>query len=52
MITKTKSKDWVDALFQNVDELKSGDDDISWIFEFLGWSKYGKRGRRGTKSNW
>ena len=52
MITRTKSDNWADELFQNVDKLKSGDKDISWIFEFLGWGKYGKRTGRGTKSHW
>ena len=46
MITKTKSNDWVDDLFKNTDELNSGSDDISWIFDFLGWGKYAKRTRR------
>ncbi len=49
MITKTKSKDWIDALLQNTDELKSGDSNINWIFEFLGWSEYAER-TRGAKS--
>ena len=43
MITKTKSENWIDALFQGTDELSSGDSDINWVFEFLGWGKYGKR---------
>lgn len=52
MITTTKAKDWIDILFQNTDELKSGDDNTTWIFEFLGWCKHGKRVRRRAKSNW
>ena len=51
MKTTTKSEDWTDELFHGEDEMQSGNEDTSWIFEFLGWKKYAKAGRR-AKSNW
>ena len=49
MQTKTKSKDWTDALFQNVDDLKIGDDSITWVYDFLGWNKYAKGRTKGNR---
>ena len=46
MKTTTESEDWANLLFTETNELKSGDTDINWIYEFLGWKKHGKTTRR------
>lgn len=43
MITKTKSNEWVNIKIEDTNKMDYGEKDISWIYEFLGWSKNAKK---------
>lgn len=41
--TKTESKDWGIFIGKEANEMKTGNDDVNWIYEFLGWKKHARR---------
>ncbi len=41
--TKTESKEWIEFIGKETNDMKTGSDDISWIYEFLGWEKHARR---------
>ncbi|MEK6983717.1 MAG: hypothetical protein AABX33_04025 [Nanoarchaeota archaeon] len=43
MITKIKSSDWKNIKIKETNEMKTGQGDISWVYEFLGWGRNAKR---------
>ena len=42
MISKTRSKDWTNIQIEETNTLNFGEDDISWVYKFLGWKKNAK----------
>lgn len=41
--TKTESTEWGGIIGKEFNEMKTGSNDISWIYEFLGWKKHARR---------
>lgn len=41
--TKTESTEWGKIIGKEIKEMKTGSDDINWIYEFLGWKKHARR---------